>query len=162
MTKVRLLTLSVIGLLILNIAMVVGMVIANPSGPVENGDIGDPKGPRRKAPKEIFIERLEFDEGQVTQLEEAIKIHQGRVRPNDRELRKTKQDLYQTLNQEDQSGKDTMIRKIIDHIYQIETAHYDHFLDIKAICREDQLPAYRELTRDLPRIFAPKPPPKKK
>ena len=160
MTKVRFLTLSVIALVLLNAAMVVGMVMAqpgpkgdDPGGPGPGS--GGPGGPNQQRPKEVVIERLQFDEGQIKEYEQLIEVHKATVKEQDKGIRGAKKELYALLNAEDQTLKEPLIEKIAGHIIVIETAHFEHFAGIRQICREDQLPAFEALTSELSRIFAP-------
>ena len=37
---------------------------------------------------------------------------------------------------------------------QVESVHYAHFMDIKKICRPDQLSDFDKLTKELSRLFS--------
>lgn len=160
MTKVRFLTIAVIGLVVLNAALIVGMVLSRPPAhPPHPKDVH--KGPMKDRPKKIIVDRLEFDEGQVKQFEVFIDKHSGVVKTQDKGIQSSKRELYALLNTDDFSARDSLVGQLIEHLRVIETAHFDHFADIKSICREDQMEAYEELTHEIQEIFRPKGPPRK-
>ena len=49
---------------------------------------------------------------------------------------------------------DSLVIQLADYQSQIETTHYNHFLDIKKLCRQEQLKKYDELTTELSKIFS--------
>lgn len=61
-----------------------------------------------------------------------------------------------------QLESDSLIQNINACQAKIERIHYEHFIAIKNICRDDQLPAFEELTIDLAKLFSPPHPPRHK
>lgn len=155
MDKVKLLTVIVIGLLLVNIATL-GFIFF--SGPKKGREQG-----KRPMPREIIIEKLHFDSNQIAAYDKTIKAHQRAIENLDREIRNAKNELYKQLNdtQINNQIKDSLLQQISNFQKHIETTHFNHFLEIKQLCHPDQLESYSELTEELSKIFSHPPRPKK-
>lgn len=107
-------------------------------------------------PREIVIEKLHFDEGQIMAYEKMIRLHQDKIRSLDDSIRICKNELYHLLNENSASNnrKDSLFATLAHLQEQIEKTHYNHFVEIKAICRKDQLEDFKELTEELSSIFS--------
>jgi len=120
--------------------------------------------PPEEKPKMIIIERLHFNKEQVDQYEQLIDQHRRSIKELDEQMRKTKNDLYSTLIDNSSVSKDSLENKLGQIQKQIEETHYNHFADIKKLCKPDQLKYFNDLTTDLAKFFAPgknpPPPPK--
>ena len=150
MSKLRLLSIGVIGLLVINIAVVVFLLMKKPPHPA-----GERAGMTQDGPKNIIIERLHFDKEQIEQYEKLIDEHQSSIKTTRDSIRMTKNDLYQTLNNESFAGKDSLLTRLSVLQKQIELIHYNHFAQLKKLCKPGQLNAFNDLTKDLARFFAP-------
>ena len=151
MNKQKLLTFLVITLLLINIGLLAFLFL---SGPKKNGPIG-----RNAEPKHIIIDKLHFDETQITEYNKIIKTHIESVNAIDDSIKTYKNKLYNELkNPENKSVSDSLFTKIAGFQAEVEKTHYNHFLDIKKICKPDQLEDYNELTDELAKIFSNKPP----
>ena len=159
MSKIKLLSLAVIGLLIINIGILLILFLRKPIHPA-----GDRPMQGNGGPKNIIIERLNFDKEQVAQYEKLIILHQQSVRELNGQIRETKNQLYSTLASDAVISKDSLESKLGDLQKQIESAHYLHFEEIKKLCKPQQLEKYNSLTLELAKFFAPgrnsQPPPK--
>ncbi len=155
MEKTKLLTITVIGLLLLNTGTL-GFLFFN--GPNEHR----PPHGGRPEPKAIIIEKLHFDDKQQKEYAELIKWHRGEIKKLDSNIRQTKNELYSQLNQTEVNlkTKDSLITLLNSYQNQVEETHFKHFEDIKKLCHQDQLEDFNELTEDLSRIFAPNKPPR--
>jgi len=151
MDKIKLLTYSVIALLLLNLATI-GFVVLGPGDRDRN----------RQEPREIIIEKLNFDEKQQKEYEELIYWHRNQINELDEKIRKAKKELYlQLLEKEvDIKTKDSLINALVEYQKQIENVHFKHFQDIKKLCKKDQLKNFDALTKELSTIFSDKRPPK--
>jgi len=60
------------------------------------------------------------------------------------------------LNSEniESAKKDSLYLKLANYQKQIETTHFNHFLEIKKICNKEQLSDYKYLTEELSKIFS--------
>lgn len=146
MNKTKLLSFAVLALLLLNFG-ILGFLFVNK----------DKERPReRRMPREIVIEQLHFDTDQIAAYDVTIKMHQNAIRELDQTIRTTKNELYQLLNSEviDVVKKDQLINQLAAAQKQIETTHFNHFLDIKALCKKDQLDDYDNLTEELSKLFS--------
>jgi periplasmic protein CpxP/Spy len=149
MEKTKLLTFSVIALLLLNLGTLGFLVLSKPNHPrgLEHG---------RHKPKEVIIEKLHFDANQITQYETLIKSHQDKIKVLDDSIRSTKNQLYELLRKDvvDEKLKITLIDQISMYQRQIDGNHFNHFEAIKKLCKKDQLDDFNELTEELTRIFS--------
>ena len=73
MDKIKLLTFSVIALLLLNLGTLGFLFLTNPN---ENHPHGDRNFKGRPEPKEIIIEKLNFDSKQISEYEKLIQSYQ--------------------------------------------------------------------------------------
>lgn len=151
MEKTKLLTISVIGLLLLNLGTL-SFVFLN--GQKEH------RGPHEQEPrpKDIIIEKLHFDAAQQKEYEKLIDWHQHEIRSYDDSIREVKNELYQqlSLQQTHSKLKDSLTSLLADYQKQIEATHFKHFEDIKKLCSPNQLQDFNVLTEELSRLFAPK------
>ncbi|MDN3677075.1 hypothetical protein QWY90_07095 [Flavobacterium paronense] len=152
MEKTKLLTIAVIGLLVINLATLSFLFLNGPKG-------NRPPHEGRPMPKEIIVEKLHFDEQQQKEYDKLIKWHHGEITRLDSDIRQTKNELYDQLNQTEVNvkTKDSLITLLNSYQKQVEETHFKHFVDIKKLCHKDQMEDFNELTEDLGRIFAPKP-----
>lgn len=151
MSKMKLLSIAVIGLLILNLGIVGFLFFSKPLRPHDRPN-GRPPFERVKPQKEI-IERLHFDSDQVRQYEILIEAHQASIRALNDSIRNVKSMLYLMLNAENISDKDSLIETLGSLQEGIERIHYDHFAKVKKLCRADQLSDFEELTTRLADFF---------
>lgn len=152
MERTKLLTITVIGLLLLNLATLGFLFMNGPKGhrPTHGG---------RPEPKEIIIEKLHFDANQQKEYDKLITWHRGEITRLDDAMHRAKNDLYSGLSKDriDAQAKDSLINVINSSQKQIEETHFKHFEDIKKLCHKDQMDDFNELTEELSRIFTPKP-----
>ena len=151
MSKIKLLTISVIGLMIVNLGMVAFLLMQkHPFRP-------DGRPPmEQKGPKAIIIDRLHFDKEQTVQYEHLIEEHQTAIKSLNDSIKTVKNNLYQSLSNENDSVKDSLITTLGLLHKQIELTHYEHFAAIKKLCKPDQLEYYNSLTKELAQFFADK------
>ncbi|WP_264521439.1 hypothetical protein [Flavobacterium sp. N1994] len=156
MEKTKLLTISIIGLLLLNLATLGFLFLNGPRGHKPPFD-----GPPREGhkPKEIIINKLHFDANQQKEYDKIIQWHHSEIERLDSNIRQTKNELYSQLSNSEVNvkTKDSLIAVLNSYQNQIEQTHFKHFEDIKKICHKEQLEDFNDLTEELSRIFAPKP-----
>ncbi len=148
MSKVKLLSIAVIGLVALNIGVVGFLLLRKPPMPPEAG----PRG-KRQGPKQIIIERLHFDKNQVAAYEMLIGGHQQSVKGLKDSISNTKNTLYQSLKTETFSSKDSLITLLSELQKRIESVHFDHFIQIKKLCKPEQLEDFNKFTNELSFYF---------
>ena len=95
MKKTKLLTITVIGLLLLNFAILAFLLVSGPRGHKRPNE--RPEG--RPDPREIIIERLHFDNKQEKEYAELIKWHRGEIKKLDSSKNWTRRLTKRTLSQ---------------------------------------------------------------
>jgi protein CpxP len=154
MNKTTLLTVAVAVLLLMNIAVISFVFITRPPNP--DGPEG-PEGPGgRRQPKEVIIERLRFDRGQVERYEALIEQHRGSIRTLTEEMQEVKRELYATLSSPQGEKTDSLTKILGSLVQKVEQVHFDHVLAIKGLCRPDQAEDFDRFSHELARLFSPK------
>ena len=148
MNKNKFLWIVCIGLLLSNI-LLIGFILMK-----------KPLHRRGGGPGKIIIERLNFDENQTKKFRKLIHEHQAGMKESREKIFRAKNALYHSLTEESkQQTKDSLIGIISEGQKKIENLHYNHFLDIKNLCREDQMDNFEKLSSELAHLFSPKPGP---
>jgi periplasmic protein CpxP/Spy len=161
MSKIKLLTIAVIGLLAINIAVLGFLLLRKPPMPPN----GIPQAEEKKGPKQIIIDKLQFDKEQVTLYESLIVEHRESVKALKDSISDTKNNLYQTLKTKTFASKDSLINLLSALQKRIESVHYEHFAQIKKLCKPQQMEDFKKLTSELALYFTtekkttPPPPP---
>lgn len=115
----------------------------------------DGRPPMKKAgPRKIIADQLHFDKEQVIAYEKLIETHQASIHALDDSILIAKNNLYQTLQDEMFTGKDSLVNRLGALQKQVELVHYEHFTAIKALCKPDQLDRFNKLSNDLARFFS--------
>jgi hypothetical protein len=147
MDKIKLLTYSVIGLLLLNVGIIVFLFFSRPNR--------NPEGNQRRH-KEFISEKLHFDANQNEKYESIIPIYKDKIDSLDAINRKLKSGLYSQLKLQvvNSAIKDSIITLFLANQKQIEELHFKHFQDIKNICKASQLQGFNALTQELGKMFS--------
>ena len=118
-----------------------------------------PHHPHKNNPRKIIIERLHFDADQVKAYTELIDVHGNRIQEKEKVLRSAKNELYALLVTSNELRVDSLSTVIANTQKEIEIIHFNHFKDIKNICKNDTQQAdFEALATELSAIFSPKPP----
>jgi periplasmic protein CpxP/Spy len=149
MSKIKLLSIAVIGLLAANIAVVGFLLLRKPPMP----PMGIPQAEEKKGPKQIIIDKLQFDKEQVVAYEAIIAEHREAVKGLKDSISDTKNHLYQSLKTETFVGKDSLINLLSALQKRIESVHYEHFAQIKKLCKPEQMRDFDRLTNELAFYF---------
>jgi periplasmic protein CpxP/Spy len=152
MNKVKLLTISVIGLLLLNFGILAKLIFQHPPHP--------PGGHERPEPKTIIIEKLKLDESQQKNYEVLIDAHRHGMDSLHEVEMNLRNELYSLLKSAD---TDTLLSgpillKIAETHKQVELLNYEHFKKIRNLCRPEQEASFSALIGELTRLFGPPPP----
>lgn len=139
----------VVGLCIVNIGLM-GFILFRSQGPPPP----PPGMPPEDRPRHLIIQKLSLDKEQVTKYDELIAAHRATVHGLEVQMMDTKNKLYSTL-QSPSAAKDSLVKKLGALQEQMETVHYNHFLDIKKLCHPDQQQKFIELTSELAEYFRP-------
>jgi protein CpxP len=158
MNRTKLLTIAVLGLLVLNTGTL-GMLLLRGPAHHPHGDMPPP--PPGEGPKRIIIERLHFDEAQQKQYEALIDDHRKRTAELHEASRNLHKELYSLLAADtaDKAKADALILQIAENQKATDHLNFDHFRQIKAVCRPEQLSDFNRLSEELSELFAPKGPP---
>ena len=101
--------------------------------------------------------RLKFNSNQIDLYENLIKNHREAINPTRNKIQKNKKLLYRGLNNNEKINDSIFyIIKVLNN--KIELINYNHFMDIRNICDDNQLKLFNDLSKDLNRIFSKKPP----
>lgn len=115
--------------------------------------------PNHPEPRLEIIERLELDEEQIVHYDSLIRQHRRDIRNKEKEQRMLRTSLYAMLQFEVEANpSDSQLHALVQVQQEIELIHFNHFRDLRAVCKPEQRPAFRDLLQDLSEIFSPKPP----
>jgi hypothetical protein len=147
MDKIKLLTYSVIGLILLNIGIICFLYISN---------LNSNQDENRRRPKDIIIAKLRFDDNQIKKYEVIIEAHKKLVDSLNKNNREIKAELYSKLKLSNFNikVKDSLIQLIMLNQKSIEEANFMHFQDIKKLCTKLQLEDFNSLTEELEKLFS--------
>ncbi|WP_418262218.1 Spy/CpxP family protein refolding chaperone [Flavobacterium faecale] len=147
MSKLKILTYSVIILVILNLSMIVFFMVVKPRE-FRN---------HRNGPRKMIIEKLHLDKQQQEQFESLVEKHIDKIKTFDKQIQQTKESLYAQLSQPkvDVKVKDSLITSLGDLQKQIEIARFNHFKNIREICNTpEQREDFKELSVELSKMFS--------
>jgi len=156
MNRTKLLTIAVISLLLINIATLGFLIINKP-----RHDHNKIHPAQNEGPKQIIVDRLELDDAQQKQYQLLIDDHRKKTRELHEVSAGMHNKLYSLLKTEpvNRAEADSIIQEIANNQKAIDNLNFDHFQQIKKICRQDQLDEYNKLASDLSELFSPKGPP---
>lgn len=122
-----------------------------------------PKMNKDDSPRIIIIETLKFDNQQTSQYDSLIVIHKKEIKDRNDQIRDLKNELYVMLPNDTISKVtvDSLTSQIGNIQRDIEDIHFNHFMDIKQLCKPSQLAAFQKLSSDLQKIFHAKRHPEK-
>lgn len=147
MNKIKLLTIAVICLFLLNAGTLLFMFMSKP--PMH--------GPGGEGPKQIIIDRLNFDESQQKKYSELVEDHRAKSKELNKNSRDLHNKLYELLKENviNKIEADSLIDVIADNQKAIDNLNLDHFQKIKSICKDKQLNLFDSLVDDLTHLFSP-------
>ncbi len=111
------------------------------------------KGRMPGGPRQLIIEKLDFDKKQIEAYELLVEGHRGRVREKNNAILQKKQALYGQLSLAQDSLKQLLMEDIAQLQAQVEEIHYQHFLDIKRLCKPSQMEKFNSFTKEITRLF---------
>ncbi len=119
-------------------------------------------GHKPQKPREIVIKQLNFNAEQIKQYDITITKHQNRIKAFDDSIRVTKNKLYSRLKESTSeiAINDSQVTQINNFQKKIEITNYNHFIEIKKICKPEQLEKFNDLTNEFSKIFSGKRKPK--
>lgn len=150
MKKTNFLKLTLIGLLLLNLSTL-SFIFFKYNKSDENR--------KSNKPDQLIINKLAFNKEQENSYKILIQKHRQQINIIQETILNYKNNLYKKLknNSSSKDQIDSLITKINEQQKNIELINYNHFLDIKGICSQKQIPAYNELVNELTLIFSNQP-----
>ena len=150
MNKVKILSISVAALILLNLCVLL-YISQKPTQPppFQNGPPRDNNGPAL-----IIIEKLQFNKAQIEQFNALKNQHHSLINQYAAEIKLTKTLLYQSISKD--TGKnysDSLFERLGSLQKDIERTHYNHFQSIKAICTPDQQGRFKSLMEEIGGFF---------
>lgn len=114
-----------------------------------------PKMNEKINPRNIVIKSLLFDKNQSAQYDKLIQVHQKEIREHNDQINALKNTLYEILPADtmDATKVDSITSEIGSIQQNIENIHFNHFMDIKRICKPSQHGAFIKLSSELQKIF---------
>ncbi|PBQ34054.1 hypothetical protein CNR22_20475 [Sphingobacteriaceae bacterium] len=156
MKRSKLIILTVTILVLVNLATL-AFVLFSKTARHEN--FGRP--PRGEGPKQIIIDRLGYDAAQQKAYQITIDAHRRNSRKLEQASRALHQQLFSLLKEPEYMKKsDSLMNLIALNQKAIDHVNFNHFLEIKALCKKDQLEKFNLLADDLAALFAHNGPPK--
>ncbi|HRH38945.1 MAG TPA: hypothetical protein PK760_11395 [Flavobacteriales bacterium] len=144
MSKVRILSIAVVLLLVLN-GITLAMLLRR-HGPHDGV-------PPHERPKMMVIERIGFDADQVRAYEALILEHRKAIDAKDEELGNARRELFNDLQATDTARRDSLVQVIAHLQSEVELIHHAHFAEVRALCRPDQLPRFDAMIGELADFF---------
>ena len=153
MSKTKIISFIAIGLLVLNLALIAVLFTHQKHRPAP-----------RERPRNIIIESLQFDEAQIKEYDKLITEHRSAIENQEKNILSLKNQLYSSLSVDEDSLLVISLEQQLGQLQiGIEELHYEHFQQIKNLCRPNQLDHFNELMKNISEIFSPpRPMPKKK
>jgi hypothetical protein len=112
---------------------------------------------RKGGPKNIIIEKLHFDEEQIKKYEGYIQQHRKAINNNETMMNYLRCNLYEELKYSENRAKtDSLIVKIANQQTIAEHINYNHFLEIKKLCKPHQKKDFEALTEEISNLFSAK------
>lgn len=117
-----------------------------------------PPHPRPEGPRNEIIEILHFDKQQIADYDKLIQKHQTDIGKAEKDLVQAKNKLYSDLDQQIDS---VLLQEVLVQQAAIEKVHYNHFQDIKKLCKPNQMVYFEQLNKKIGSLFGHRMKPKK-
>jgi protein CpxP len=112
------------------------------------------KHEEHSGPRKIIAERLHFDQSQITQYDRLISEHRKNIAEQEHKEIDLKMSYYALLNKSNTSKiADSLLQEIGKVSMNKEKINFNHFQDIKKICRPNQLQNFNNLINDFEKLF---------
>jgi Spy/CpxP family protein refolding chaperone len=150
MNKVKILSISVVALILLNLCVLI-YITQKPTQPppFENGPPKDENNPAL-----IIIKKLQFNDEQIDQFNALKNQHHSQINQYNADIKLTKTLLYQSVsNDTGKNYSDSIIERLGSLQKDIERTHYQHFQSIKAMCTPAQQERFKDLMEEIGGFF---------
>ena len=143
MNKTKLYGILALVFLLINL-MLIGFILAK----------GGKRGKYKNSPKETIITRLNFDSNQRAAYEEKVQKHRSLVNNTRQKISAEKSQLNNLLKTENREQADSLSAVIAGLHREMELGFFNHLMDIKSICKPEQMDNYTTLVDDINTIFS--------
>ena len=112
-----------------------------------------------EGPKKVIIEKLGFDKNQVIQYEKLIQKHRHLMHENECKMDTLRNVLYAELMsaETDSFDYEFVISSISKQQAEAEKINFSHFLEIKKLCKPEQMQRFELLTFEISTLFTKRP-----
>jgi periplasmic protein CpxP/Spy len=148
MNKIKFLSIAVVALVLLNLTIIGVLFFKESRHPLT----GERHG--KKEPKNIMIERLNFDDLQIIKYENLIKVHRSLKEESNQNIHDLKNVLYSSVAQGSVETRDSIVQLILVEQKKLELINYNHFADIRKMCNADQAKKFDGLSKNMLDIFS--------
>lgn len=143
MSKIKLISIIAVGLFLTNVFLLWQLKSHKPSRM------------HRPKPKTKIIEMLQLDDAQVAIYEELIKEHHKITEGYQDSINILNSQIYMTLKENGSAiNLDSTYSKLGLLNIEINKAKLQHFKDIKALCKPEQLPLYNSFCDNITELFS--------
>ena len=146
MKREKLLIIVVIALFVLNLVSLGFLFSGNFIGAKKNGP---------GKPDKIIIDGLKLDQNQINQFNAIREGHHQKMMSIEKQEEKARVAFFESLKAEpiDTVQADSFIRFMSTCKLEKDQLTFEHFKELKAICRPDQIPLYNEVIDKVAKIL---------
>ena len=150
MSTKKKITFIIIALLVANLGVLSFMMLKPNHRNPNNGERFGENGPKQR-----MIKRLDLNEEQSKMFTDLVETHQKAVIVYDEKIRNDKQELFSLLSEEvtSPSTVDSLTNNIAAYQKEIEVLHFNHFKNVKSLCKGEQVEKFNKLSKDLCKMF---------
>ncbi|MFL5763959.1 MAG: Spy/CpxP family protein refolding chaperone [Bacteroidia bacterium] len=153
MDKTKLLRFLVVGLVLLNTACIIFLFAGRRHGPPF------PPPMQGGGPKQIIVDRLHFDAAQQEEFGRLVEVHHHTMDSLVDASKHLHDQLYSLLKSEGmETQADSLMKAIGTNEMQLEQLNFNHFKDIRKLCKPEQKADFDRLADDLGSLFHKGPP----
>ncbi len=155
MGKTKFLSIVIVALLVINAGTLVYLFL---------GQNKEHKHPPHRvgkgSPAEFIIEKLELDDKQQADFRELQKEHRSKMRETHEKLEETRSKYFDGLKTStiDTTESQKLQAEIGKLMGQIHGNTFEHFTEVRKLCRPEQQALFDEFIEDILRALAPPPP----
>ena len=114
-----------------------------------------PFGHKPEQPRDFVISKLKFSDDQVKKYDALIAAHQAAMQHLRIESTDLRRQLFNNLNNSSNTTiADSFAGLIANNQKQIEVATYNHFVQVRAICTDDQKATFDKIIGDVTRMMS--------
>ena len=138
-------------LVLLNLTTIILLWVGKPKRNLDRSEL--PKN-RTGRIEQLLEKELNFNAQQIEQYLQLREKHHENLVGLNQEIRKIKKEMFDLILNDDynQTLRDSLLNLSLEKQRKIEELTFEHFLDLKEICSEEQ---EKELTKIMHRIFGP-------